>query len=1520
MLRTIAQQWKTLSLIALLSTAAFFSYKGMQEDLSERERYARYLKEQKLDPRSATEGKDPEHPGPAVQQNFLATMDPDLKRPTPEVLPKVRQRIQKINSDRSPGESGVPWVERGPKNVGGRTRAIMFDPNDPNDKKVWAGAVTGGLWYTNDITSSDSSWHKVNDFWDNLAVSCIASDPNDPKTFYVGTGEDFYAGSSRGAGIWKTTNGGTSWSQLSSTTDFYYVNDIIVRNEGGTSVLYAAVSGANYQGVYHTANEGLQRSTDAGSSWTQVMPDAGNGNPYGVADLELAKDNRIWAGTQANSASGTDVEDRGGGHIFWSDNGTTWSGNAHNPSPTNSRVEIATAPSDKNYVYAIMAGPNLTDVDNMLYTNDQGSSWNSMNQPDDADDGIPSTDFSRGQAFYDLIIQVDPNDPNTVIAGAINLHRSTNNGSTWSQISKWSNNPSMGSLNCSKVHADQHQILFRNGNSNEAVFGTDGGVFYTSSLGTAASSDVIERRTKGYNVTQYYACAIHPDSAMNEYIAGSQDNGTQRYLSPGMDTTQEILGGDGAYNFYDQDQPNYLIASIYYNRYYLYDLSNGISFVQTLQSDQSSGDFINAADYDDQQNILYSGKDDSKINMIRNVISGPNIDSFSIPGMNTLASAFKVSPYTTSSTTLFVGTEAGRLFKVKNADSGSPTITEITGGSFPNGTISCVEVGQNENELIAIFSNYGVSSVWYSNDGGSSWSDKEGDLNNMPVRWALFNPNNYNEVVLATELGVWRTEDLSAASPSWIPSNSGLAHVRVDMLRKRTSDDQVIAATHGRGLFSSSFFPACTAPSSQPNSLVLGAVNPSQIDGHFDTSSSGADGYLVVRSTSSSLSSNPSDGTNYSNGDALGGGTVIKASSDTSFSSSGLNDGTTYYFHVFAYNGKICSGGPAYNSSSPLQGTETTPTLCTAPSYQANSLTLNSLGSSQIDGHFDTASSGADGYLVVRSTNNSLSSNPSAGTSYNSGDGLGGGTVVKATADTSFSSTGLNAGTTYHFFVFAYDSVGCSGGPAYKTPSLKGQESTPLPPCKDPTDQASSLILNAVSNSQIDGHFDSSGTGADGFLVVRSTSSSLSVDPTDGTAYASGDALGGGTVVKASSDTSFSASGLNDSTTYYFFVFAYNDSNCSNGPAYNTSGSLTGNETTLTPCTAPSDQADSLILNAVSSSSIDGHFDTAMSGANGYLTVRSTNASLSSMPNNGTSYSNGDALGGGNVVKSGSDTSFTATSLTPNTLYYFYVFAFNDTGCSGGPAYETPALTSHEATERTDAYCAAIAHPGSGEHIKRVSLNNIDNTSGQEPKGFGDYSNLSTELSKNNSYSLEVTIDTDGNSTDHVFAYIDWDQDQDFQQSSEHFDLGEVTNATSAVLTSNISIPSSGDLGSTFMRIVQSRGSDPTPCMAGFDGEVEDYSVKVVERSSIKGLSDGKEWNLYPNPNDGTFKLEAANPDRKKIEYSVIGPKGDRILHEEHGKKPLERSVSLDQEAASGNYMLRLKVGSEIRTQKFLIE
>ncbi len=782
----------------------------------------------------------PDRPDLALEQDIRRTLDPSLGYVPYERLKAARsmavhQRRQKNNNPSL--LSTATWVERGPSNVGGRTRAIMFDPNDVTHKKIWAGGVDGGLWQAPDITVASPAWTNVNDFWANIAVTCIAYDPNATLNFYVGTGEGWFNSDAvQGDGIWKTADGGVTWSQLGSTNNstFYFVEKIVVDGSGN---VFAA-----------TRNGGVQRSVDGGSTWAQVLGSGFGSVSNRGADLEIGVDGTIYAsmGISEGTADG----------VYSSTNGTSWTklntGSNGFPTAGFSRVELGVAPSDANRLYAMVQSSNNSLLN--VYTSvNKGLNWTVCTLPSwfDQDCSTPSTDMTRTQAWYDLIIAIDPANENNVLIGGVDVMKSTDGGLTWTQLSSW-----WGGCGYPEMHADQHAMQFQPGSSSNVVFGNDGGIYYSSNVNTATPA--FNDANSGYNVTQFYSCAIHPASGQNYFLAGAQDNGTQEFSSAGMNATTEPTGGDGALCFIDQTNPTYQVSAYVYNTYY-WSSDGGANF-STINNDQKSGSFINPADYDDANHILYSAYSTDSLERITGLASTPGpVEKFMITGMTSPASVIRVSPYAPSgTTTLFVGTTNGVLFKVSNAQTGAvPSVASIGGASFPSGSISCVELGASEQDLLVTFSNFGVVSVWRTTNGGTSWANEEGNLPDMPVRWAMYNPNNFTEVYLATEVGIWSTSDVTVASPVWVSNDNGLANVRVYMLKRRAADNEVIAATHGRGLFSTSVFggisPTITSfsPADGPPGTLI-TVNGTNMGGLTAFSVGGA-AAIVISNTGTQL-------------------------------------------------------------------------------------------------------------------------------------------------------------------------------------------------------------------------------------------------------------------------------------------------------------------------------------------------------------------------------------------------------------------------------------------------------------------------------------------------------------------------------------------------------------------------------------------------------------------------------------------------------------------------------------------
>ena len=206
-----------------------------------------------------------------------------------------------------------------------------------------------------------------------------------------------------------------------------------------------------------------------------------------------------------------------------------------------------------------------------------------------------------------------------------------------------------------------------------------------------------------------------------------------------------------------------------------------------------------ASDYDSQNNVFYAYQNSlQKITGVGSTNQVVSLNTY-ISGTPTCIKAGKAA------NTVFMAGSTGLLYKVTNTDQATPTLVRIDNDALPTtATINCIEVGADDNELLLVLSNYGVRSVWYTSNGGQNWISKDEvahGLPDMPIRWALFNPANRKQVMLATELGIWSTNDITAANPGWQPTLSGMPIIRCNMLRHRTADGRVVVATQGRGVW-----------------------------------------------------------------------------------------------------------------------------------------------------------------------------------------------------------------------------------------------------------------------------------------------------------------------------------------------------------------------------------------------------------------------------------------------------------------------------------------------------------------------------------------------------------------------------------------------------------------------------------------------------------------------------------------------------------------------------------------------
>ncbi|MBL7816318.1 MAG: T9SS type A sorting domain-containing protein [Saprospiraceae bacterium] len=717
-------------------------------------------------------------PDQAAALEFKQTRDLSLGYvPTERLLQaiEITERAKKEPIGNRSALTPLSWTERGPYSdvvgpsngntrqnnaiTAGRIRAVWVDLSDNTGKTVFVGGVNGGIWKTTDITASAPNWTLVNDYLSNLAVTSICQDPTNPNIMYFSTGEAFFnADAAQGVGVFKSTDGGNTWSLLSSTSSYVYCSKILCDASGN---VYLSTRGT-----------GFLRSTNGGSTWTNITP---TGVSQYATDFEISSTGRLHLSVGQFSIDGltayryTDVP-----AIVTSSSGWTAATTAF---PTGQvRCELACS---GNTVYAVQSTTSYS-ITQIHKSTDGGATWTTS--------AITSTNtgYFGSQAWYDIAFAVDPTDANTVILGGVQAIKSTNGGSSFSKISEW-----VGTTG-QYVHADMHNIAWYDG-GNKLIIVSDGGVFYSTDKGAT-----FRDRNTNLRLKQFYSVAIHPTST-NYFLAGAQDNGNHQLNGAGLTTSTEVTGGDGAFVAIDQNEPQYQFGAYVYNQYRR--STNGGNSWSSVNVSTSAGMFINPWDYDDKNNAIYASHNAGRFLRWINPASATTTSNILVPNFNgAFVSAVKVSPYTDH--LVYFGTEAGRIVKIANANvTASAVATNITSASMPaNAYVSCINVGTDDNNLIVSFSNYGANSIWRSTDGGATWTSIEGNMPDIPVRWVMFFPNDNTKAYAGTEAGVWETDLLNGSSTVWVP-NSTFPTTRATQLKYRASDHTIVASTHGRGIW-----------------------------------------------------------------------------------------------------------------------------------------------------------------------------------------------------------------------------------------------------------------------------------------------------------------------------------------------------------------------------------------------------------------------------------------------------------------------------------------------------------------------------------------------------------------------------------------------------------------------------------------------------------------------------------------------------------------------------------------------
>jgi len=656
------------------------------------------------------------------------------------------------------------WRWLGPGNIGGRIRSLVINPTNPD--VMLAGSVGGGIWKT---MNGGVDWFAVDDFMAVLSVSSMVMDPTNPSVIYAGTGEGYNNGDAiRGAGIFKSTDGGNTWTQLAATASdaaFWAVNRLALSRDG--QVLLVGTGSGTY------------RSTNGGATFARIAS--------GISSQDIQFDP---SSSQRAIASGW-------GSIAWTrDGGVTWQTAGGLPSTLDGRIEVAYARSAPNVIYA-----SVDDQGGALYRSDDGGATFAF---------VSAGDLLENQGWYDNAIWVNPKNANDLIVGGVLLHHSFDGGHTWRTLTG--------------LHVDQHAIVeppnYDNATNRTLFVANDGGVYKTSDIRPASGDPEFIALNNNLGVTQFYSGAGSPIGVI---VGGTQDNGTLLYKPASGTIWSQALGSDGGTTAADPANSSYLYSETIYLSLYR-SVNGGAGFAPITQGLADAGTNANfiapfVIDPNDANRMLAGGASLWRTDTLKattpawSAISGASTDYIS---------AIAVAPG--NSDIVWVGRSFGRVYRTHNGTAALPTFQTMKVPTNANFITHITISPFDANVVYVTTGSFAPSNVVKTIDGGLTWTDATGTgataLPEAPVHDLAIDPEHPDTIYAATEVGVFVSDD---GGQSWELPQDGPANVCVDQLFWMGTT--LVAVTHGRGMFAvetgGSGAPAITLT---PTHIDFGAV------------------------------------------------------------------------------------------------------------------------------------------------------------------------------------------------------------------------------------------------------------------------------------------------------------------------------------------------------------------------------------------------------------------------------------------------------------------------------------------------------------------------------------------------------------------------------------------------------------------------------------------------------------------------------------------------------------------------
>ncbi len=683
------------------------------------------------------------------------------------------------------------WQFAGPINVGGRVTDVEMFPDDLNT--IFIGSASGGIFKS---TNSGNDWAPIFDDAATLSIGdmAIAAD----KTIYVGTGEANAGGGSLaydGVGVYKSLDQGNTW-EWKGLEQVGSIGKVVV-NPNNAEEVYVAAMGHLFK---NNTARGVYKSQDGGDNWEQVLFVS---DSTGAIDLAINPNNPqiIYAAMWERIRRPNNRQYGGAtsGIYKSEDGGNSWS-ELGNGLPTTAsekgRIGIAIAPSNPDIIMAVYADA-IGFLQGIYKSLDGGDTWESVGS-------VSGVSFMWwfGKIF------IDPIDPATIFVPSLDLHRSKNGGTSFSNVSDI-------------MHVDQHAIYIHPMNTDFVVAGNDGGVYISENGGSVW----IKQNT--LPITQFYTCEIDYTNPEQLY-GGTQDNGTVRTLGGTSDDWHRISGGDGFRVLVDPNDNKYIYAESQRGVIFR-SVDGGQSFLSArngiASSDRKNWNAPLAFD-PNQTSTLYAGTNKlyKSTNRAVNWSSiSPDLTDGAVDGNLTFGTITSIDVSILDADIIYAGTDDGNVWNTLN---GGDTWNKLS-AELPKRWVTDVATDpSNQATAYTIFSGYrfgeNIGHVYQTIDNGITWTDISGNLPDIPLNAIIINPNNVDHLFVAADIGVFETLD---GGIDWQLLTANLPNVPVTDLDFHPPTNTLVAATYGRGLYNYEL-PLSTATEAIPISNVKASIFP----------------------------------------------------------------------------------------------------------------------------------------------------------------------------------------------------------------------------------------------------------------------------------------------------------------------------------------------------------------------------------------------------------------------------------------------------------------------------------------------------------------------------------------------------------------------------------------------------------------------------------------------------------------------------------------------------------------------